>query len=31
VHPFEVGAQARLYADVGRALFFDPSGSLVAG
>jgi glycerol transport system ATP-binding protein len=31
VHAFEVGAQARLYADVGRALFFDPSGRLVAG
>jgi glycerol transport system ATP-binding protein len=31
VHRFEVGAQARLYADVGRALFFDPSGSPVAG
>jgi len=31
VHPFEVGAEARLYADVGRALFFDPSGQLVAG
>lgn len=31
VHPFEVGEEARLYADVGRALFFDPSGQLVAG
>jgi glycerol transport system ATP-binding protein len=31
VHPFEVGEQAKLYADVGRALFFDPSGKLVAG
>jgi glycerol transport system ATP-binding protein len=31
VHPFEVGEQAQLYADVGHALFFDPSGKLVAG
>ena len=31
VHPFEVGEQAKLYADVGRALFFDPSGRRVAG
>jgi glycerol transport system ATP-binding protein len=31
VHPFEVGSDARLYADVGRAMFFDPSGKLVAG
>jgi glycerol transport system ATP-binding protein len=31
VHPFEVGQQARLYADVGRALFFEPSGARVAG
>jgi glycerol transport system ATP-binding protein len=31
VHPFEVGEAADLYADVGRALFFDPSGNLVAG
>lgn len=31
VHPFEVGEQAQLYADVGRAMFFDPSGKLVAG
>jgi glycerol transport system ATP-binding protein len=31
VHPFEVGEQARLYADVGRALFFDPSGKRVVG
>ena len=31
VHPFEVGEQAQLYADVGRALFFDPSGKRVAG
>jgi glycerol transport system ATP-binding protein len=31
VHPFEVGEQAQLYADVGRALFFEPSGKRVAG
>jgi glycerol transport system ATP-binding protein len=31
VHPFEVGEQAQLYADVGRALFFDLSGKRVAG
>jgi glycerol transport system ATP-binding protein len=31
VHPFEVGEDAQLYADVGRAMFFDPSGNLVAG
>ncbi|MEM7023873.1 MAG: ABC transporter ATP-binding protein [Pseudomonadota bacterium] len=31
VHPFEVGDEARLFADVGRALFFDPSGQLVTG
>jgi glycerol transport system ATP-binding protein len=31
VHPFEVGEQAQLYADVGRALFFEPSGRRVAG
>ncbi len=31
VHPFEVGERAQLYADVGRALFFEPSGKLVAG
>jgi glycerol transport system ATP-binding protein len=31
VHAFDVGEEARLYADVGRALFFDPSGNLVAG
>jgi glycerol transport system ATP-binding protein len=31
VHPFEVGEEAPLYADVGRAMFFDPSGKLVAG
>jgi glycerol transport system ATP-binding protein len=31
VHPFEVGAMAQLYADVGRALFFEPSGKRVAG
>ena len=28
---FEVGQDARLYADVGRAIFFDPSGKMVAG
>jgi glycerol transport system ATP-binding protein len=31
VHPFEVGQEARLYADVARALFFEPSGRRVAG
>jgi glycerol transport system ATP-binding protein len=31
VHSFEVGAEAQLYADVGRAMFFDPAGKLVAG
>ncbi len=31
VHPFEVGEQAQLYANVGLAMFFDPSGKLVAG
>jgi glycerol transport system ATP-binding protein len=31
VHRFEVGATADLFADVGRAIFFDPSGRLVAG
>jgi glycerol transport system ATP-binding protein len=31
VHRFEVGEQAQLYADVGRAIFFDPAGGLVAG
>jgi glycerol transport system ATP-binding protein len=31
VHPFEVGEQAQLYADVGRALFFEPSGKRVVG
>ncbi|MEM7022492.1 MAG: ABC transporter ATP-binding protein [Pseudomonadota bacterium] len=31
VHPLEVGEEAQLYADLGRALFFDPAGKLVAG
>ena len=31
VHRFEVGEDAQLYADVGRAMFFDPSGNRVAG
>jgi glycerol transport system ATP-binding protein len=31
VHRLEVGEDAELYADVGRAMFFDPSGNLVAG
>jgi glycerol transport system ATP-binding protein len=31
VHRFEVGEDAALYADVGRAMFFDASGNLVAG
>jgi glycerol transport system ATP-binding protein len=30
VHPFEVGEDAELHADLGRALFFDPSGKLIA-
>lgn len=30
VHRFEVGEHAQLYADVGRAIFFDPAGNLVA-
>ena len=31
VHRFEVGEHAELHADVGRAMFFDRSGNLVAG
>ena len=31
VHRFEVGEAAELYADVGRAMFFDPSGTRVTG
>jgi glycerol transport system ATP-binding protein len=31
VHRFEVGEEADLHADVERAMFFDPAGSLVAG
>jgi glycerol transport system ATP-binding protein len=31
VHRFEVGEHAQLYADFGRAMFFDPSGNRVAG
>ena len=31
VHRFEVGEDAELYADLGRAMFFDPSGNRVAG
>jgi glycerol transport system ATP-binding protein len=31
VHRFEVGEDAELYADLGRAMFFDPSGKRVAG
>jgi glycerol transport system ATP-binding protein len=31
VHRLEVGEDAQLYADVGHAMFFDPSGNLVAG
>lgn len=31
VHGFKVGEQARLYADVGRALFFGPDNALVGG
>jgi glycerol transport system ATP-binding protein len=31
VHRFEVGEDAQLYADVGRAMFFDSSGKMVAG
>jgi len=30
IHPLEVGAQARLHADVDRALFFAPSGERVS-
>ncbi len=31
IHPFEVGANAVLYADVARAFYFDASGARVAG
>lgn len=31
MHPYEVGEDTQLYVDVGRAIFFDPSGNLVAG
>ena len=31
VHRFDVGENADLRADVDRAMFFDPSGNLVAG
>jgi glycerol transport system ATP-binding protein len=31
VHRLEVGQEAQLYVDVGRAIFFDPSGKMVAG
>jgi glycerol transport system ATP-binding protein len=31
VHRFEVGEDAELHADVGRAMFFDPTGNRVAG
>jgi glycerol transport system ATP-binding protein len=31
VHRFEVGEDAELHADVGHAMFFDPSGNRVAG
>ncbi|MEQ8700945.1 MAG: ABC transporter ATP-binding protein [Bauldia litoralis] len=31
IHPFEIGAVARLYVDVGRSFFFDADDRLVAG
>ena len=31
IHLFEVGEDTQLYVDVDRAMFFDPSGNLVAG
>ena len=31
VHPFEVGATARLYVDVARGFLFDSSNRLVGG
>ncbi|MEP0149268.1 ABC transporter ATP-binding protein [Roseibium sp.] len=31
IHPFEVGEQATLYADVSQAFYFDASGALIAG
>ncbi len=31
IYPFEVGEDTQLYVDVGRAMFFDPSGELVVG
>lgn len=30
IHPFEVGAEARLYADFGQAMYFTPDGALAA-
>jgi glycerol transport system ATP-binding protein len=30
IHPFEVGSQAKLHVEVGRALFFGPSGERVS-
>ena len=30
IHPFEVGATARLYVDVSKAMFFDAAGTLIA-
>jgi len=31
VHPFDVGATARLYVDVGRGFLFDHNNRLVGG
>ncbi|MGH6894491.1 MAG: ABC transporter ATP-binding protein [Dongiaceae bacterium] len=31
VHPYEVGATARLYVDIGRSFLFGPDGRLVGG
>jgi glycerol transport system ATP-binding protein len=31
IHPFDVGSIAKLYVDIDRAFFFDPSGRFVGG
>lgn len=31
IHPFEVGQDAKLYADISQAFYFDTSGQLIAG
>ena len=31
IHPFEVGATARLFVDMDQSFFFDPEGRFVAG